>query len=65
MTDFREIDVVQVSPGDTKQPAPGVTLFTLDSTAPFLVFILSLVNDCGSHRPKTFAYVQLTFWGCL
>lgn len=48
---FRELDVVKACPGNTEQPSPGVTVFTLH-ISPFIFFILSLANDCGRHRKK-------------
>lgn len=47
---FREFDV-KACLGNTEQPFPGVTIFTLH-VSPFIFFILSLDNDCGSHRKK-------------
>lgn len=38
-------------PGNTEQPSPGVTVFT-PHISPFIFFILSLANDCGSHKEK-------------
>lgn len=48
---LRELDVVKARLGNTEQPSPGVTIFILH-LSPFIFFILSLVNDCGSHRKK-------------